>query len=1413
MRTIRCFGNANRLSFVFPAALAAFLFSATTVSADYSAWQHSVKLYLNTTSTGANVMSNKSDFPMLVRLNNANFGNAFSQCLSNGADIRFEQNGTVLSYETEKWDSSGQNAVIWVRVPTVYGNNNSQYITMHWGKSGVSSESNSAAVFTSSSNYAAVYHLKESSGSFSDATSNGYTGTRNGSMSAISAVIDNGQTLNGTTDYASMGNVLNPGTSNMTISAWVKRGGTSNINTIIAKSNGGTPSSSYGWLFTINADNSVAMFIANGGTNWGDAGSFVIGSATQITDLTTWHYVTAVINKSSSSSCKIYIDGVDQTGTPNGNVTTVGSLSNSVDFRIGAQADGNCKFKGGLDEVIVSTTAHTAEWIKLCYENQKTNQTLINFQPVASNVNITGTVQVGSTLTGHYSYSDAEGDAESGTTFKWYRADDTNGTNKAAISGATSSTYTLVSADANKRIQFEVTPGAATGATPGEPALSAYTVAVQAVPVASNVSISGTGKVGDTLTGNYTYSDVNGDTESGTTYKWYRADNGSGSNKTLIAGATQRTYIPVLANGNKYICFEVTPGAATGATPGVAVTSAYIGPIQAPPVASNVTITGTAQVGSTLTGSYTYSDANGDAESGSTFKWYRADDASGTNRTQISGATASTYTLVTADANKRIQFEVTPGAATGATPGLPVSSSYSAAIQVPPAASNVTITGTIQIGQLLTGHYTYSDANGDAEGGTTFKWYRADDTNGTNKTAISGATASTYTLVSADANKYIQFEVTPGAATGQTPGTAVSSSFTVPVQAPPIASNVTITGTAQVGSVLTGNYTYSDINGDQESGSIYKWYRADNSSGTNRTLISGATSVTYTLALADGNKYIQFEVTPGAATGATPGTAVSSSYTGPVQAPPVASNITITGTDQVGNTLTGHYAYSDVNGDTESGTTFKWYRADDTNGTNKTAISSATALTYTLVSADANKNIKFEVTPGAATGMTPGVPATSAYTVAVQVPPVASNVTITGTVQVGLVVTGHYTYSDLNGDVEGGTTFKWYRADDNTGTNKASISGATGITYTPVATDVNKYLQFEVTPGAATGQTPGLPVTSTFTGTVQVPPVASAVSITGTLKGGRVLTGQYTYSDANNDQEGGTTFQWYRADDNTGTNKIAISGATSITYTLASADENKYIQFAVTPGATTGATPGTTTTSSFVGPIIPAQTPPVASAVIISGTPKVGQTLTGSYTYYDAEGDAESGSTFQWYRATDSSGTNRTAISGATSITYTMTDADEDKYIQFEVTPHASSGIQVGTAVASVYSTKVISRTGYNYVYSKFGDAGLNVKVDGQLRCNSLLIHNWLFTQNGSAKTQTPPDYVFDKNYNLVSLDQVEKFIKENGHLPEVPSAKELEQNGVDMVQMNFVLLKKIEEITLHMISMQKELDELKGKK
>ncbi len=72
------------------------------------------------------------------------------------------------------------------------------------------------------------------------------------------------------------------------------------------------------------------------------------------------------------------------------------------------------------------------------------------------------------------------------------------------------------------------------------------------------------------------------------------------------------------------------------------------------------------------------------------------------------------------------------------------------------------------------------------------------------------------------------------------------------------------------------------------------------------------------------------------------------------------------------------------------------------------------------------------------------------------------------------------------------------------------------------------------------------------------------------------------------------------------------------------------------------------------------------------------------------------------------------------------------------------------------------------------------------------------------------PDYVFASDYKLPSLEEIKNYIDQNKHLPEVPSAKEMEKNGVQLGEMNMLLLKKIEELTLYTIEMNKKMEELK---
>ncbi|WP_062057778.1 tail fiber protein [Sediminicola sp. YIK13] len=71
------------------------------------------------------------------------------------------------------------------------------------------------------------------------------------------------------------------------------------------------------------------------------------------------------------------------------------------------------------------------------------------------------------------------------------------------------------------------------------------------------------------------------------------------------------------------------------------------------------------------------------------------------------------------------------------------------------------------------------------------------------------------------------------------------------------------------------------------------------------------------------------------------------------------------------------------------------------------------------------------------------------------------------------------------------------------------------------------------------------------------------------------------------------------------------------------------------------------------------------------------------------------------------------------------------------------------------------------------------------------------------------PDYVFKADYELMSLEEIQKFIKENGHLPNIPSAKEMEEDGIELGIMNLRLLEKIEELTLYALKQNSEIKSL----
>ncbi len=91
-----------------------------------------------------------------------------------------------------------------------------------------------------------------------------------------------------------------------------------------------------------------------------------------------------------------------------------------------------------------------------------------------------------------------------------------------------------------------------------------------------------------------------------------------------------------------------------------------------------------------------------------------------------------------------------------------------------------------------------------------------------------------------------------------------------------------------------------------------------------------------------------------------------------------------------------------------------------------------------------------------------------------------------------------------------------------------------------------------------------------------------------------------------------------------------------------------------------------------------------------------------------------------------------------------------------------------------------------------------------------LTVKGKIHTQEVRVDLDFPaPDYVFDNDYKLKTLKEVEDYIKENKHLPEIPSAQEIEKDGLMLAEMNMSLLKKMEEMTLYMIEQNKKINDL----
>lgn len=117
------------------------------------------------------------------------------------------------------------------------------------------------------------------------------------------------------------------------------------------------------------------------------------------------------------------------------------------------------------------------------------------------------------------------------------------------------------------------------------------------------------------------------------------------------------------------------------------------------------------------------------------------------------------------------------------------------------------------------------------------------------------------------------------------------------------------------------------------------------------------------------------------------------------------------------------------------------------------------------------------------------------------------------------------------------------------------------------------------------------------------------------------------------------------------------------------------------------------------------------------------------------------------------------------------------------------------------------------------GKIGIGTKSPDEL----LTVKGTIHTQEVKVDLEgaVAPDYVFEyyfhgfsnylPEYRLLSLNELEEFIRKNHHLPEIPSASEMEEKGFNLKEMNLKLLEKIEELTIYTLQQQKEINNLKS--
>jgi len=342
---------------------------------------YSKVLTLDTTATGANVPSDVANYPLAVLLDATSFD--FTLALPTGQDLRFfDATGAPLLHAIELWDAGAQRAAIWVQLPLVEGNDNTQSITMRWGDAGAQDASDSKGLFNQVDGYLAVFHLDQDAGSeplgFKDSSWNELHGTGQN--------METGSLSDGRIGKATHFSNPNGGAGN---ARWIRVDGekvTSGFNPsdtqAISASVWTSPASFNGYYETLISKGDRAWTLQNDWDNRIETCMRVDGYHSCVLDkaapVDTWvHYLVTV----EMTKLTLYINGqkIGEAGGTNVLGDHAFGIANQSQYPGDERG-----WDGVIDEVRVMTGVRSADWAKLDYESQRADQTLVSYGPTQS---------------------------------------------------------------------------------------------------------------------------------------------------------------------------------------------------------------------------------------------------------------------------------------------------------------------------------------------------------------------------------------------------------------------------------------------------------------------------------------------------------------------------------------------------------------------------------------------------------------------------------------------------------------------------------------------------------------------------------------------------------------------------------------------------------------------------------------------------------------------------------------------------------------------------------------------------------------------------------------------------------------------------------------------------------------------